>query len=146
MDEILIRPLFPSDLAAAAEIEATAQDAWSKEQILDELCSDAGRLFVAQVGLQVAGLAIFQLAAGEASLYAITIDPAMRRKGLGRRLLQESLESLQKEGAESCYLEVRAQNHAAQNLYIDRGFQRTGLRQGFYKNPADDAVLMQYRF
>ena len=144
--EIMIRPLFPSDLAAAAAIEATAQDAWSHDQLVDELCSDVGRLFVAQVDKQVRGLAVFQLAAGEASLYALTIDPSMRRKGLGRQLLQESLETLQKEGAESCYLEVRAENHAAYNLYVDVGFKQSGLRKDFYKDPADDAILMNYSF
>ena len=41
------------------------------------------------------------------------------------------------------FLEVRAQNSAAQALYLSLGFVQTGLRRNFYATPADDAVLMQ---
>ena len=41
------------------------------------------------------------------------------------------------------FLEVRAQNSAAQALYRSLGFVQTGLRRNFYATPADDAVLMQ---
>ena len=38
---------------------------------------------------------------------------------------------------------LRAQNSAAQALYLSLGFVQTGLRRNFYATPADDAVLMQ---
>ena len=46
-------------------------------------------------------------------------------------------------GAQDVFLEVRAQNSAAQALYRSLGFVQTGLRRNFYATPADDAVLMQ---
>ena len=45
------------------------------------------------------GFAVFQLAAGEASLYALNVDPAARRKGVGAALLAGALAALQAEGA-----------------------------------------------
>ena len=47
------------------------------------------------------------------------------------------------QGAQDVFLEVRAQNSAAQALYRSLGFVQTGLRRNFYATPADDAVLMQ---
>lgn len=141
--EAVIRPMEALDLAACAAIEATALDAWSLDQLQEELTSPAARLFVAQLPpKQIAGLAVFQLAAGEASLCSITVDPAFHRQGIGRRLLLQSLALLRQQGAESCYLEVRSQNQAAQGLYSSLGFAAAGRRRGFYKNPADDALVM----
>lgn len=148
--ELFIRPMEPGDLALCAAIEATAPDAWSaaqlEEELADQQAGGPARLFCALWKEQPAGLAVFQLAAGEASLYALTVNPDLRRKGIGQKLLSQSLACLQSEGAESCFLEVRSQNIAAQNLYTALGFQTAGRRRGFYKNPDDDALVMTLVF
>ncbi len=46
-------------------------------------------------------------------------------------------------GAQTVFLEMRAQNGAARALYASLGFVQTGMRRGFYTNPRDDAVLLQ---
>ena len=137
-----IRAMEPGDLPRCAAIEATAPDPWTEPQLAEELASDFGRLFVACRDGQIAGLAVFQLAAGEASLNALTVDPAARRQGAGRALLTGALAALRAEGARSCFLEVRAGNAAAQALYESVGFAAAGVRRGFYRNPAEDGVVM----
>ncbi|MFQ9679441.1 MAG: GNAT family N-acetyltransferase [Ruthenibacterium lactatiformans] len=92
---------------------------------------------------KVAGLAVFQLVCGEASLYAVSTAPAFRRQGVARALLSWAFAALCLQGAQDVFLEVRAQNSAAQALYLSLGFVQTGLRRNFYATPADDAVLMQ---
>ena len=64
--------------------------------------------------------------------YAVTVT--------GRRA--ERLAALKAEGACSCFLEARASNAPALALYGRLGFARVGLRRGFYRAPAEDAVLM----
>lgn len=146
MAECTVRPMRPADLAACAAIEASAPDAWTAGQLAGELAAQrqggAARLFVAECGQELLGLAVYQLAAGEASLCALTVAPAARRRGVGRALLAGSLAALAAEGAESCFLEVRAANAPALALYGQLGFARVGLRPGFYRRPPDDAVLM----
>lgn len=137
-----IRAMEPGDLPRCAAIEATAPDPWTEPQLAEELASDFGRLFVACREGQTAGLAVFQLAAGEASLNALTVDPAARRQGAGRALLTGALAALRAEGAQSCFLEVRAGNVAARALYESVGFAAAGVRRGFYRNPAEDGVVM----
>lgn len=137
-----IRAMEPGDLPRCAAIEATAPDPWTEPQLAEELASDFGRLFVACRDGQIAGLAVFQLAAGEASLNALTVDPAARRQGAGRALLTGALAALRAEGAQSCFLEVRAGNAAARALYESVGFAAAGVRRGFYRNPAEDGVVM----
>lgn len=137
-----IRAMEPGDLPRCAAIEATAPDPWTESQLAEELVSDFGRLFVACRDGQTAGLAVFQLAAGEASLNALTVDPAARRQGAGRALLTGALAALRAEGAQSCFLEVRAGNAAARALYESVGFAAAGVRRGFYRDPAEDGVVM----
>ena len=109
----------------------------------EELAQENARLFVAEAEGKVAGLAVFQLVCGEASLYAVSTAPAFRRQGVARALLSWAFAALCLQGAQDVFLEVRAQNSAAQALYRSLGFVQTGLRRNFYATPADDAVLMQ---
>lgn len=145
--EYFVRPMETADLAACAVIEQSAGDPWSLAQLTEELENQqnggVSRLFVAQIpGQPVAGLAAWQLAAGEASLYTLTVAPEARRTGAGTALVRESLEALRSEGAETAFLEVRASNAGAIALYEQVGFVADGRRPRFYQNPTEDAILM----
>ena len=65
-----------------------------------------------------------------------------RRRGIGSALLGELANMAQSSGAEKLCLEVRSRNAAAIALYEGAGFVRVGLRRGYYRLPADDAILM----
>lgn len=154
---ILIRPMEPRDLDAAARIEATAPDAWSREALESGLrqqaAGGAARLFVAEWAeraepaapgtVRLAGLAAFQLAGGEASLDTLTVDPALRRQGVGRALLNCALRALAAEGAGCCFLEVREGNAPALALYQSLGFAAVGRRRNFYRTPDEDALVLR---
>ena len=142
MEAVTVRPMAPADLPACAAIEATAPDPWTEAQLAQELAGEAGRLFVVCREGRVLGLAVFQLAADEASLNALTVDPAVRRQGAGRALLTGALAALRAEGAHRCFLEVRAGNAPARALYESLGFAAVGLRRGFYRDPLEDGVVM----
>lgn len=141
-----IRAMQPADLDAAAAIEATALDAWSRQGLAEELeqqqAGGSARLFVVQSDGTLAGLAAFQLAADEATLNTITVDPARRGQGLGAALLRTALAQLRSQGAQLCFLEVREHNAPAIALYTRLGFCIAGKRRGFYQNPCEDALVM----
>lgn len=137
-----VEPMRPEDLAVCAAIEQHAPDPWTETQMAEELSFEGARLFVVRRGDAIAGLAAFQLAADEASLNTVTIDPAFRRQGAARALLCGALEALKAEGAAMCFLEVRSQNAPALALYDALGFSRAGLRKRFFTNPPDDAIVM----
>lgn len=142
---VAFAPMEAADVAGAAGIEAGVADGWSADGIAAALTAPAARCWVARCGGAVAAFAAFTFAAGEANLDALSVAPAFRRQGIAGRLLSIALEELAAQGADCCYLEVRASNTPAQALYRSLGFQRVGLRPRFYKNPTEDAVLMQKR-
>jgi ribosomal protein S18 acetylase RimI-like enzyme len=58
-------------------------------------------------------------------LYDIVVDPAHRRMGVGRMLLDATLEVLKSRGAPRVVLSTAERNVAAQRLFDQAGFRRT---------------------
>ncbi len=91
---------------------------------------------------KVSGFLTAQQILDTADINNVAVHPERRRQGIGSLLLQEFL--LQAQDAEQIFLEVRASNAPAIGLYEMHGFRRIGTRKGYYTNPAEDAVIMQY--
>lgn len=77
---------------------------------------------------------------GETDILTVAVDPAARRQGVGRRLLESLFEALSGQSS-VIYLEVRESNAPARALYASLGFSEVGRRRGYYKRPAEDAIL-----
>jgi ribosomal-protein-alanine N-acetyltransferase len=90
----------------------------------------------------VAGFIVSRLVARELHINNVAVRPEFRRRGLAVRLLEAVLRQGQRDGARIAFLEVRAGNTAAQGLYRRCGFQITGRRRRYYRQPVEDALLM----
>ena len=90
----------------------------------------------------IAGFIVSRLVAGELHLNNVAVRPEFRRQGLAARLLAAVLTQGRRGGAQVAFLEVRAGNAAAQGLYRGCGFRVTGRRRLYYRQPAEDALLM----
>ena len=113
---------------------------WSEAQWRQEL-EEARR---PGVGLFHAGelraLATGWLVVEELHITAVAVDPAWRRRGVGRRVLGALLRRSREQGAERATLEVAATNLAARQLYAALGFREAGIRHRYYGN-GDDALI-----
>ena len=58
-------------------------------------------------------------------VYDIVVDPTHRRQGVGRMLLDATLEALKSRGAPRVVLSTAERNTAAQRLFDRAGFRRT---------------------
>lgn len=84
---------------------------------------------------KIAGFAMLRLAADEAELITIAVEPRWRKKGLGRALLNAAIEDLAMTPSRRLFLEVAADNAAALKLYARHGFKKIGERSGYYARP-----------
>ncbi|MDX1303266.1 ribosomal protein S18-alanine N-acetyltransferase [Photobacterium sp.] len=102
--------------------------------------------FVLLADTKVIGYCFGQNVAGEATLLNIAIDPACQGKGYGKVLLEGFIEALQARNAEEIWLEVRASNTRAYQLYEAIGFNEINRRVGYYPadNGREDALIMTY--
>lgn len=84
---------------------------------------------------RIAGFAMLRLAADEAELMTIAVDPKWRGRGVGAALLNAGFADLMMSPATRMFLEVAADNGPALALYRRHGFSEIGRRDGYYARP-----------
>jgi ribosomal-protein-alanine N-acetyltransferase len=100
-------------------------------------------LAAAAEGGTVAGYVCASQGFGEAEILVLGVDPAFRRRGLARALLQALTGALKARGCDTVFLEVRRSNAAAVALYLSAGFREIGMRKGYYADSGEDALLLR---
>lgn len=142
-----LRAMRQEDVPAVAALEQAAYEfPWSAGIFRD--CLLAGyTAFILKTDDEIVGYAVMSVAAGEAHLLNICIASHLRRRGIGRRLLQQMLELAVQSGAERLFLEVRPSNRDAMRLYRAAGFDVIGVRRSYYRAMGgnEDAVVLVRR-
>jgi len=88
-----------------------------------------------------AGMILARVAADEAEVLTLAVDPAARRRGIGRALLRQGLATARERGAATMFLEVASRNAPAQALYAGEDFTIIGIRPGYYPGGGEALVL-----
>jgi ribosomal-protein-alanine N-acetyltransferase len=104
-------------------------------------------LFVVYEEETLIGFSLFDVASADsfAHLLKILINPEYRGKGTSKLLLADAVEFLKCEGITHFFLEVEAENYAAQKLYLSQGFIVIHRKKDFYGN-GRDALIMTLDF
>lgn len=139
-----LRALHESDLNAVMVVEERGYPfPWTRGIFVDCLRAGYPALAVEEDGLLV-GYAVMSIAADEAHLLNLCIDPLNQSRGKGRRLLRAMVELARDRRAQRIFLEVRPSNAPALALYHSEGFNEIGRRPRYY--PAtegrEDALVM----
>ena len=79
----------------------------------------------------------------EAELLNIAVEEEYRRQGIAQMLFDTLFQHFKGKGVERIFLEVREKNATAVGFYKKNGFEQVGLRKNYYREPADNAVVMQ---
>ena len=85
--------------------------------------------------------ALAKILLDEGFITNVVVHPAYRRPGIATALLAE-LETYGKaHDLTRITLEVRASNQKAIALYEQMGYEKEGVRPGFYDSPKEDALI-----
>ena len=114
------------------------QSPWTKEQIAQDMAQATTDYYYVYEDEQVVGFMSVSQLVGESELTNIAVCPAYQGKGYARQLLAYLDESLV-----PVFLEVRASNQRAIQLYQAAGFTVIGQRKGYYHSPIEDALIMK---
>ena len=137
------RRSIPADATGISEMEDIIfSDAWSYRDVQDLICTEGSMCFSAVENGKVVAYVLGRLIAPEGEIYRVAVMPEKRQRGIGYRLLDYAVKTSKGQGLERLFLEVRSKNTPAINLYTAYGFKKIGIRKNYYKNPADDAIVM----
>ncbi|MEL6860729.1 MAG: N-acetyltransferase [Pseudomonadota bacterium] len=132
-------------LAALHHAAFPPGQAWGEDAFADLLKLAAVRCFALRQADQLLSILLVQHMAEQAEILTIATDPAARRKGYAKILMDLAAKDLQPKGAQTWLLDVAADNAGAIAFYEKLGFARDGQRPRYYKRLEGqrvDAILM----
>ena len=143
------RPIGPERSAECALIHAASfAHPWDEadfEQLLTKPEIDAAGAIEIRDEM-LAGFVLTRVALDEAEILTIAVAAERRRRGVGATLLSTHLRTLAARDVRRLFLEVDAENFAAQALYAGRGFHQVAERKAYYRrgdSPPASAIVMR---
>jgi ribosomal-protein-alanine N-acetyltransferase len=129
-----IEPALTSDAEVISRLHAQGfYRGWPREDFAAYIAGRDTPVYVAcDAKRKIAGFAMLRLAADEAELITIAVDPKWRKKGVGVALLRALFDDLMMTPSKRLFLEVAADNPAALRLYGKMGFAKIAERAGYY--------------
>lgn len=141
-----VRPMTGWDIGQVADLEQVCfSESWSENLIRSGLDSRLDTYFVYVDHGYILGYAIVRILADEGEIQRIAVYPEYRRQGIARKLMDAMVTFARSRGVRAIALEVRESNQGARNLYDSYGFREEAVRRGYYRNPAEDAIVMWNR-
>ena len=134
---VLLKNFTKKDVNEIATIEKDiAVTPWSIQNFLNSVLSSHICVGLQQNGRWIA-YAVFSLAAGEAELLILGVVKSQQKHGYASLLLNH-MEKYLSQHVSEIFLEVRASNSAAINLYEKLGYGCLGERKNYYPGLAKD--------
>ncbi len=141
-----LRAATRNDVDAMAEIERELfSDPWPASSFASLMEQSHARMYVAiDIADGVVGYCVLLHVLDEGEIANIAVMPACQRRGIASRLLDLAMSDAVGLALRFLYLEVRVGNAAARALYASRGFLAIGRRRGYYRDPIEDALVLQW--
>ena len=147
--QLTFMPMQPSDMRAVMALEAISHShPWTQGNFLDSLTAGHWAYCIrpemtpntklASHLPELWGYCILYPAVDELHLLNITIDPTLRRNGIGSRVMQAIEGIAMRQKMSRIILEVRPSNIPAVKLYERMGYAIIGVRRAYY--PADEVT------
>jgi ribosomal-protein-alanine N-acetyltransferase len=146
-----LRPMTAADLPAILALEHAlfGEEAWSRQMLEGELAQQPASRHYLVAGHgpvarnTVVGYGGLLAAGGQADVLTLAVAQEHWGEGIGSALLTELLAEARRRGCTEVFLEVRADNARAQELYRRYGFSQVGIRRGYYQPSGADALVMR---
>lgn len=130
------------DLKEAYKIECEVNPSpWKYETFLSSF--EVGHKgLICKHDSKIIGFIIFSPINPEAHILSISVTKKIQSKGVGALLLQSMLDQCAAMNYKKIFLEVRTSNLQAINFYQKFGFSKDAIRDNYYTDNSEDALLM----
>ena len=139
----ILRKMTSQDIDEIMQIEQKCFTLpWSRESYLGELNNNFATYLVCDFEGEIAGYGGIWVVFEDAHITNVAVNPDFRQSGMGTTLMQELEQIARDKKAQQILLEVRPSNKAALAMYRNLGYFPTGLRQNYYSDNGEDAIIM----
>lgn len=120
---------------------------WPEEIFIQELTrNNHAHYFIAEFDQQIIGYIGLWIVLDDAQVTNIAIMPTFRGKKFGEKLFQYACQYAVNCGVKRLSLEVRVSNIVAQKMYRKFGLVPGGIREKYYTDDGEDALIMWVNF
>lgn len=116
-------------------------DGWTESMIISAFNTGRFNALGAYDGDKLIGAITFSYSTDTADIEDVAVLREYRRSGVALNLIDQALEKIRENKKEKVFLEVRAGNTPAINLYLKVGFTNLSVRKKYYDD-GEDAVVM----
>lgn len=140
-----IKPMSNADISQIVALEQLCfSDPWSSMAFHSELHNPLSLWLVALDDDQcLMGYIGSQTVLDESDIMNVAVSPQYRKQGVATALIDSLCNALKDKSVKKLSLEVRKSNVSAISLYQKLGFIQVGLRKNYYRNPKEDALILQ---
>lgn len=140
-----VRAAVADDAAALSALHgASFREGWTRDDFTTWLARAEAICVVAEEEGKAVAFGLALASGSDAELLTIATTPALRGRGLGRKIMRGLQVEARARGLERWVLEVARNNLPALGLYKSEGFVEIGVRKAYY--PGDtgriDALVM----
>ncbi len=146
MSNFIIERMTKADVP---QVEATEQQIfsvpWSEKSFIDA-CETKENVYIVckdSESKEILGYCGMWTVLGEGNITNMAVAKQYRGNGISKLLMQEVERiSIEENGVDVFFLEVRQSNEVAIKLYEKMGYKPIGTRKRFYERPVEDAIVM----
>lgn len=142
--KLLIRWMKSRDVPYIIDMErAIFPSPWSAESFLYRLYERSYNIsLIGVIGKELVSYAVSYVVHDELHFGNLAVDQKHRSINIGEALLLTSLQIGKESNCRVVHLEVRENNQPAIRLYQKHGFEIVGVRENYYTDEKEDALLM----
>jgi ribosomal-protein-alanine N-acetyltransferase len=137
-----------TDLEAVSELDRLSFSMpWPKESFRNELANPTSLCRVAEANFtdgtkRIIGAMVTWIIVDEAHISTLAVNPAFRRRGIGRILMIDSLTICYEQGVKTVTLEVGGGDTPPPAPKQKIGFDIVAVQRGYYSDNHEDAYIM----
>lgn len=138
----MIEFLSKSDINQILDLyDGNFSDGWNKNMLESAFLNGRFLAIAKRIEQRLVAVITISTTQFDADIEGMVVDSAFRNKGYAKELLVFSENHLKTLGVEKIFLEVRASNTPARNLYSQNGYSEISIRKKYYSDN-EDAVVM----
>ena len=139
---INIRKINSKNSKSCYELDLKTIHHWNQNQWVNELEKDYVNAIAIYLNNSMAGVCVFLKIYDELEIRYLSVHPSYKRRGLGKKLINNVIKECKNERITRIILEVSSKNMQALSFYEYFGFETISIRKKYYRD-GSDALLKE---